>query len=57
MLKTVTAAGKKTWALVNLFYKGMGAIILLLISIACPPIGVCILCAFLYYIYKHLTKL
>lgn len=53
MLKMFTTVGKGAWSLVNLFYKGMGAITLLLICIACPPLGVCIICAFLYYIYKH----
>lgn len=52
LIKMFNNVGKGAWSLINIFYKGMGAIILLLIGIACPLLGIGIVCVLLYYIYK-----
>ena len=56
MKNTIKTAGKSALSILNLFYGGMGLIIMLIIFCVFPPLGILIVGSFLYYIYKCLKK-
>lgn len=47
---------KSIWALFGLCLSCLGGLIVLGISIVCPPLGIVMVGGFLYYIYKCCKK-